>query len=46
MCKDMKQIASLASVTKKEQELLNSKEAPIVILKKSLDAKTFSRFCS
>jgi len=39
MCKDMKQIESLASVTKKEQELLASKEAPIVILKKSTDAK-------
>ncbi|MFA6138334.1 MAG: carbamoyltransferase HypF [Sulfurimonas sp.] len=36
MCKDIVQISSLACVNEKEEELLVSKEAPIVILKKSL----------
>ncbi len=36
MCKDSVQIKSLACVNEKEEELLTSKEAPIVILKKSL----------
>jgi len=36
MCKDIKQIKSLACVNEKEEELLTSKEAPIVILKNSL----------
>ncbi|MFT7005302.1 MAG: hydrogenase maturation protein HypF [Sulfurimonas sp.] len=39
MCKDLDQVRLLASVGKKEEELLSSKEAPIVILKKELDAK-------
>jgi hydrogenase maturation protein HypF len=39
MCRDLEQIKLLASASTKEQELLASKEAPIVILKKSLDAK-------
>jgi hydrogenase maturation protein HypF len=34
MCKDITQIKSFAKVSKKEQELLCSKEAPIVILDK------------
>ena len=34
MCKDIQQLKSLAEVTKKEEEVLTSKEAPIVILKK------------
>lgn len=34
MCKDIEQIKSLAEVVEKEMELLTSKEAPIVILKK------------
>lgn len=34
MCKDMEQIESFAQVSKKEKELLCSKEAPIVILHK------------
>ncbi|MFA6190821.1 MAG: carbamoyltransferase HypF [Sulfurimonas sp.] len=36
MCKDIVQIKSLACVNEKEEELLVSKEAPIVILKKSV----------
>jgi hydrogenase maturation protein HypF len=39
MCKDLQQVKLLASASTKEQELLASKEAPIVILKKDLDAK-------
>ncbi|WP_373003532.1 carbamoyltransferase HypF [Sulfurimonas sp.] len=39
MCKDLQQVKLLASASEKEQELLKSKEAPIVILKKALDAK-------
>ena len=39
MCKDLQQVKLLASASTKEQELLASKEAPIVILKKELDAK-------
>lgn len=34
MCKDLKQIKSLSEVNEKEEQLLTSKEAPIVILKK------------
>jgi hydrogenase maturation protein HypF len=34
MCKDLKQIKALAYVNEKEEQLLTSKEAPIVILKK------------
>ena len=34
MCKDLAQVQSLAEVGKKEREVLESKEAPIVILKK------------
>ncbi len=34
MCKDIEQIKSMASLSQKEQELLESKEAPIVILKR------------
>ncbi|QOY52771.1 carbamoyltransferase HypF [Candidatus Sulfurimonas baltica] len=37
MCKDVQQIKSLAQVDEKEEELLISKEAPIVILKKGAD---------
>ncbi len=33
MCKNLKQIKSFAKVTKKEEEFLESKEAPIVLLK-------------
>jgi hydrogenase maturation protein HypF len=39
MCKDLEQVKLLASASTKEQELLASKEAPIVILKKTIDAK-------
>ncbi len=39
MCKDIVQVKSLAFVDENEEELLTSKEAPIVILKKALDAK-------
>lgn len=39
MCKDLEQVELLASASIKEQELLESKEAPIVILKKASDAK-------
>jgi hydrogenase maturation protein HypF len=35
MCKDLDQVKLLASALAKEQELLESKEAPIVILKKA-----------
>lgn len=35
MCRDLEQVKLLASVSTKEQELLKSKEAPIVILKKA-----------
>lgn len=35
MCKDIQQVKSLACVSEKERELLESKEAPIVILNKS-----------
>lgn len=35
MCKDLEQVKLLASASTKEQELLESKEAPIVILKKA-----------
>jgi hydrogenase maturation protein HypF len=34
MCKDIDQINSIASLSQKEEEILNSKEAPIVILEK------------
>ncbi|MDT8337785.1 MAG: carbamoyltransferase HypF [Sulfurimonas sp.] len=34
MCKDLEQIKALAYVNEKEEQLLTSKEAPIVILKK------------
>lgn len=34
MCRDMEQIKNFACVNEKEEELLTSKEAPIVILKK------------
>ena len=37
MCKNREQIESFASVNAKEKELLSSKEAPIVILKKRLE---------
>lgn len=36
MCKDIHQVINIASVNEKEEELLISKEAPIVILKKSV----------
>ncbi|MDB2562131.1 carbamoyltransferase HypF [Sulfurimonas sp.] len=36
MCKDLEQVQGMAEVTQKERELLESKEAPIVILKKLL----------
>nr|WP_321266098.1 carbamoyltransferase HypF [uncultured Sulfurimonas sp.] len=39
MCKDIEQVKYLASASAKEQELLASKEAPIVILNKTIDAK-------
>jgi len=39
MCKNLEQVKLLASALAKEQELLESKEAPIVILKKASDAK-------
>ena len=39
MCKDIEQVKSLAFVDEKEEEFLTSKEAPIVILKKTLDSK-------
>ncbi|WP_373036680.1 carbamoyltransferase HypF [Sulfurimonas sp.] len=39
MCKDLEQVKLLASASEKEEELLASKEAPIVILKKAPDAK-------
>ena len=39
MCRDLVQVKSLAFVDEKEEELLSSKEAPIVILTKALDAK-------
>ena len=35
MCKNIKQIKSLADINEKEEELLSSKEAPIVVLKKN-----------
>lgn len=35
MCKDIQQVISIASVNEKEEELLTSKEAPIVILRKA-----------
>jgi hydrogenase maturation protein HypF len=38
MCKNLEQVKLLAFASTKEQELLESKEAPIVILKKALDA--------
>jgi len=34
MCKNLEEIKSIAQVTEKEEELLNSKETPIVILNK------------
>ncbi len=34
MCKDLKQLSTLAEFSKKEEMILTSKEAPIVILKK------------
>ncbi|MCV6606573.1 MAG: carbamoyltransferase HypF [Campylobacterales bacterium] len=34
MCRDLEQVKSLAEVTEKEEEILNSKEAPIVVLTK------------
>ncbi len=34
MCKNIEQIESIASISKEERELLESKEAPIVIVKK------------
>jgi len=39
MCRDIEQVKSIAFVEEKEEELLTSKEAPIVILKKAIDAK-------
>lgn len=39
MCKNLEQIKSLSHVDEKEEELLISKEAPIVVLKKNRDAK-------
>ncbi|MDA3908657.1 MAG: carbamoyltransferase HypF [Sulfurimonas sp.] len=39
MCKDLEQVKLLASISSKEQELLASKEAPIIILNKAVDAK-------
>jgi len=45
MCKDIKQIKSLASISETEQNLLESKEAPIVILKKlSIAISKISKF--
>ncbi|MCX6052488.1 MAG: carbamoyltransferase HypF [Campylobacterales bacterium] len=38
MCKNLVQIKGLACVNEKEEELLTSKEAPIVVLKKVLDS--------
>lgn len=35
MCKDKKEIAKIADLSEKELELLSSKEAPIVVLKKT-----------
>ncbi|WP_428737235.1 carbamoyltransferase HypF [Sulfurimonas sp.] len=35
MCKDIEQVKSIANVSIKEEELLSSKEAPIVILQKN-----------
>ena len=34
MCKDLKELKNIAEISKKEKELLTSKESPIVILKK------------
>ena len=42
MCRDLKQIESFACVNDKERELLTSREAPIVILRKKLDTKLSS----
>ena len=39
MCKDIGQVESIASINVEEKELLRSKEAPIVILNKSLNAE-------
>ncbi|MDH4943618.1 carbamoyltransferase HypF [Sulfurimonas sp. C5] len=39
MCKDIEQVKTVAEVDSKEKELLNSKEAPIVIVRKKTDAK-------
>ena len=39
MCKDIGQVESIASINAEEKELLRSKEAPIVILNKSLNAE-------
>ncbi|WP_321777909.1 carbamoyltransferase HypF [Sulfurimonas sp.] len=36
MCKDEEQVKEIASMSEKESELLTSKEAPIVILKKNI----------
>ncbi|WP_324173019.1 carbamoyltransferase HypF [Sulfurimonas sp.] len=36
MCKDENQVKDIASISEKEKELLHSKEAPIVILKKDI----------
>ncbi|EQB40461.1 transcriptional regulator [Sulfurimonas hongkongensis] len=42
MCRDLQQIESLAKVSEKEEELLASKEAPIVILKKLINSNNIS----
>ena len=42
MCKNLEQIKSFAKVGAKEQELLESKEAPIVILQKKLNPKSLT----
>ena len=42
MCKDIEQIKLFAKITKKEQSVLNSKESPVVILKKLLNTNILS----
>ena len=39
MCKDIKQVEGIAELNIKEKELLESKEAPIVILNKAINAE-------
>ncbi|MBU1667563.1 carbamoyltransferase HypF [bacterium] len=43
MCKDLEQIKQIAYVNTKEEELLSSKEAPIVILKKRKKSEKLSK---